>query len=219
MDPEVIFITWTTLKIHDWLIEEMRIKSTNVSVSSADSKAQLTSWLMQPSVCPIRPPHAAAAGLLLWTRRPGDIDRLLHGRRAGGQQQPRRSSKCGQCHVVSWRRKLNTDSYENEISFLFSVDCVRTCCVRTDTAADDLWKTLVALCAILLTVGLRSLFDADVYTPRRYSVTSYFLHIACNAWVVITVHALFTIWALKCCRIKMFSLICWTTCTPLFDCC
>ena len=36
---------------------------------------------------------------------PGDIDRLLHGWRAGGQQQPRRSTacsgKCGQCHVVS----------------------------------------------------------------------------------------------------------------------
>ena len=31
------------------------------------------------SVCPIRPPHAAA-GLLLWARRPGDIDRLLHGK-------------------------------------------------------------------------------------------------------------------------------------------
>jgi len=25
---------------------------------------------------------AAAAGLLLWARRPGDIDRLLHGRRS-----------------------------------------------------------------------------------------------------------------------------------------
>jgi len=31
------------------------------------------------SVCPFRPPHAAA-GLLLWARRPGDIDRLLHGK-------------------------------------------------------------------------------------------------------------------------------------------
>ena len=30
----------------------------------------------------IRPPHAAAAGLLLWARRPGDIDRLLHCRRS-----------------------------------------------------------------------------------------------------------------------------------------
>ena len=62
------------------------------------------------SVCPFRLPlHAATAGLLLRARRPGDIDRLLHGLRAGGQQQRRRSSKCGQCHVVSQRRKLNTD--------------------------------------------------------------------------------------------------------------
>ena len=30
------------------------------------------------SVCLIQPPQAAAAGLLLWARRPGDIDRLLH---------------------------------------------------------------------------------------------------------------------------------------------
>jgi len=28
----------------------------------------------------MRPPHATAAGLLLWARRPGDIDRLLRGR-------------------------------------------------------------------------------------------------------------------------------------------
>ena len=35
------------------------------------------------SVCPIiRPLHAAAVGLLLWARRPGDIDRLLDGRRS-----------------------------------------------------------------------------------------------------------------------------------------
>jgi len=61
------------------------------------------------SVCPpvslSNPPHAADAGLLLWARLTGDIDRLLHGRWAGGQQQPRRStarsSKRGQCHVVS----------------------------------------------------------------------------------------------------------------------
>jgi len=56
------------------------------------------------SVCPIRPPHAAGTGLLTWARRPGVVDRLLHGHPAGGQQQPRRStarsSKCGQCHVV-----------------------------------------------------------------------------------------------------------------------
>ena len=35
------------------------------------------------SVCPIiRPLHAAAVGLLLWARRPGDIDQLLDGRRS-----------------------------------------------------------------------------------------------------------------------------------------
>ena len=44
-------------------------------------------------VCPvIRLPHAAAAGLLLCARRPGDIDRLLHG--AGAQQQMPVVSRC-----------------------------------------------------------------------------------------------------------------------------
>jgi len=47
---------------------------------------------VRPSVCPIRPLHVADAGLLLWTRLTKDIDRLLHGRRAGRQQQTRRSS-------------------------------------------------------------------------------------------------------------------------------
>ena len=44
----------------------------------------------------VRLSHPAAAGLLLWARRPGDIDRLLHGRRTaaatlqhGAQQQMR----------------------------------------------------------------------------------------------------------------------------------
>jgi len=57
----------------------------------------------RPSV-PSARQHAAAAGLLLWARRPGNIDLVLHGRRVGVQQQPRRStarsSKCGQCHAV-----------------------------------------------------------------------------------------------------------------------
>ena len=37
---------------------------------------------VRPFVCPIRPPLAVVAGLLLWARRPGDIDPLLHGRRS-----------------------------------------------------------------------------------------------------------------------------------------
>jgi len=38
---------------------------------------------MKPSVSPvIRPLHAAVAGLLLWARWAGDVDRLLHGCRS-----------------------------------------------------------------------------------------------------------------------------------------
>ena len=40
----------------------------------------------------------AAAGLLLWARREGDIDRLLQ--HAAGD--------CGQCHIFSMHRQLNT---------------------------------------------------------------------------------------------------------------
>jgi len=51
----------------------------------------------RPSVCPsvrpiFRPPHAAAAGLLLWARRQEmSIDAA----------RPALSSKCEQCHVAS----------------------------------------------------------------------------------------------------------------------
>jgi len=52
----------------------------------------------------------AATGLLLWAQRAEDIGRLLHGWRAGGQQQPlHNGGECGQCHVARRRRKLNTD--------------------------------------------------------------------------------------------------------------
>jgi len=54
------------------------------------------------SVRPVtRPPDAAAAGLLLWTRQAGDINRLLHSRRSsaaapqhGAQQQMRAVPRC-----------------------------------------------------------------------------------------------------------------------------
>jgi len=39
----------------------------------------------------IRPPHAVAAGLLLWARRPGDIDPLLHDRRAASWRSAQRA--------------------------------------------------------------------------------------------------------------------------------
>ena len=57
----------------------------------------------------IRPPYAAAAGLLLSAVAAGNIDRQR--RPPNAQQQQRRStahsSKCEQCRVDSWRRKLN----------------------------------------------------------------------------------------------------------------
>ena len=73
------------------------------------------------SVCPIvRPPHSAAAGLLLWARRAGDSDRLLHGRA--------HSSKCEQCHVVISRRKLNTapaEAFRSPVLWTARATCIR----------------------------------------------------------------------------------------------
>ena len=49
-------------------------------------------------------PLPTAAGLLLWARRIGDIDRLLHDRRSAAAARGRstaHSSKCGQCCVYS----------------------------------------------------------------------------------------------------------------------
>jgi len=56
--------------------------------------------LSVPALADSNKPSAAAlrTGLLLWARRPGDIHRL----------QSWLGSECGQCHVVSVRRRLNT---------------------------------------------------------------------------------------------------------------
>jgi len=51
------------------------------------------------SVCLSRLAPRRAAGLLLWARRPGDIDRLLHGRRSAAAAAPQQTS-CSECHVV-----------------------------------------------------------------------------------------------------------------------
>jgi len=59
------------------------------------------------SVCPVRPLNAAAVGLLLLARRAGDIDRLLLGAQHQLRRSTARSSRWGQCHVVSTRRKPN----------------------------------------------------------------------------------------------------------------
>ena len=67
---------------------------------------------LQPVCTIIRLPHSAAAGLLLCARR---TKILIDSCTAGAQQQRCRStalsSKCEQCHVDSWRMKLNTDLF------------------------------------------------------------------------------------------------------------
>ena len=54
---------------------------------------------VRPTVC-LPHSHAAAAGLLLWVR-PALRYRSIAARR---------TAACGQCHVASVRRKLNTDA-------------------------------------------------------------------------------------------------------------
>jgi len=60
---------------------------------------------VRPSVCSIRPLQHRAAGLLLWARRAGVIDRLLQQRRA--------ASECRQCHVVSVRIGSRTQTCQD----------------------------------------------------------------------------------------------------------
>jgi len=52
-----------------------------ISINIAIGTARVVCVSVRMSVCPIRPLQQRAAGLLLWARRAGDIDRLLHGRR------------------------------------------------------------------------------------------------------------------------------------------
>jgi len=50
---------------------------------------------VRPSVClSYSPVQQSAAGLLLWARRVGDIDRLLHGRRRSSGGQMRAVPRC-----------------------------------------------------------------------------------------------------------------------------
>ena len=90
----------------------------------------------------------AAAGLLLWAQRAEDIGRLLHGWRAGGQQQPlHNGGECGQCHVARRRRKLNIDLSRISQSAVFDALIARGVLSRgLRTAIDpcyELWFILV----------------------------------------------------------------------------
>jgi len=80
--PIVINLSLSFFVIFDYFIVLRNFIDTTRSVQS-----RVYETVGRPSVCLsvrsiIRPPHAAVAGLLLWARRPGDIDRLLHGRRS-----------------------------------------------------------------------------------------------------------------------------------------
>ena len=90
----------------------------------------------------------AATGLLLWAQRAEDIGRLLHGWRAGGQQQPlHNGGECGQCHVARRRRKLNIDLSRISQSAVFDALIARGVLSRgLRTAIDqcyELWFILV----------------------------------------------------------------------------
>ena len=75
----------------------------------ADGQTRVQNWKSLSVSIRLSHPAAtrrAAVGLLLRAQRPRDFDRLLHGRRAGGQQQQlycsvTRSGKCDECLVVS----------------------------------------------------------------------------------------------------------------------
>jgi len=91
-------------------------------------------WVgVRPFARLIRPPHHAAAGLLLWARRAGDIDRLLHGRRsaAAAPQQMRAVLPVPACYNLTMFRcpsiLNNVANYEqNTVIMLFRVRFVRT---------------------------------------------------------------------------------------------
>ena len=69
--------------------------------------------------------RATVAGLLLWAQQVGNIDQHLHSLTAF-------SSKCEQCHDVSWRRKLNTNLYNNHINMKCELNCMQLrCCVSS----------------------------------------------------------------------------------------
>ena len=63
-----------------------------------------------PSVCPIHPLQQRAAGLLLWARRVGDIDRLLHGQHHSSME-PQHGAQQQMRVVPCSCRKLDTDLF------------------------------------------------------------------------------------------------------------
>jgi len=64
---------------------------------------------VRPSVCPSRQPQQQTSVCCCGS---GGQDILIDCCTAGAQQQRRAAGECGQCHVVSVRRMLNTDLYK-----------------------------------------------------------------------------------------------------------
>ena len=64
-----------------------------------------------------------AAGLMLWARWTGNINRLLH-----GQLSAEAADECGQCHLVSMSRKLNTDLLYSIAMVWLLIISKNTCC-------------------------------------------------------------------------------------------
>jgi len=80
---------------------EFYLLKTHLNAASDKSSWWAGPTRMKRALTVSDPLQAAAVGLLLWARQAGrDIDRWRWRRSSG---------KCGQCHVVSWRRKLSTD--------------------------------------------------------------------------------------------------------------
>ena len=71
----------------DTRLPRRRIDTARIVCAAGSMKLSRVRLSVRPSVFLfvrpiIRPPHAVAAGLLLWARLLGNIDRLLHGRRS-----------------------------------------------------------------------------------------------------------------------------------------
>jgi len=119
----------------------MTRRSAAVSTCPHSMRSRVYVSVRCPSVCLSHSSKPTAACLLLWARRAGDIDRLLHGRCSAAA-----AGEYGQCHVVSVRRKRNTDSL--------------------------IYVTLLACCAFIkITLLLHNLFFYVVYL--RHSTVTY----------------------------------------------
>ena len=77
--------------------------SVRLLLSDAARVACAAGSMQLPRVRPsVRLSHPAAASLLLWARQPGDIDRLLHGRRSAAAAAPQHGAQqqMRECYVV-----------------------------------------------------------------------------------------------------------------------